>query len=143
IMVRALGLRLESGESIFSDVKGSDWYSSAVQTAAEYKLINGFEDGTFRPNERITREQAMVIVGNAMTLTDLQGVIAGQAVNDILRVFSDAASISTWAKNSIADSVQAGIISGRSNEQLAPKAFISRAEVAIMVKRLLQNSELI
>ncbi|KRE73906.1 hypothetical protein ASL11_06200 [Paenibacillus sp. Soil750] len=62
IIVRGLGLKLENGATPFSDVKPADWYSSAVNTAYSYRLISGLEDGTFRPNDTITREQAMVFL---------------------------------------------------------------------------------
>jgi hypothetical protein len=142
IIVRGLGL-LEKGVSAFLDVKVPDWYGSAVQTAYEYGLINGFEDGTFRPNEKITREQAMVIVSKAMAITRLQSANPDRASDDILIGFTDATKVSIWAKSGVADSVQAGIISGRDNGVLEPKAFITRAEVAMMMQRLLQKSNLI
>ncbi|MFC5404810.1 S-layer homology domain-containing protein, partial [Cohnella soli] len=56
ILVRGLGLKLENRSPVFSDVKMSDWFSSAINTAYAYKLISGYEDGTFRPNDKITRE---------------------------------------------------------------------------------------
>ncbi len=143
IMVRGLGLRLESEESIFTDVKQSAWYSSAVQTAYAYGLIAGYEDGSFRPNDKITREQAMLIVAKAMKITGLKGTNTDQGANHVLDAFSDAANVSNWSLNGVADSVSAGIISGRSNDRLAPKAFITRAEVAMMMQRLLQKSDLI
>jgi methionine-rich copper-binding protein CopC len=143
IIVRGLGLRLENGESVFTDVKQTDWYSSAVQTAYEYGLIAGYEDGSFRPNDKITREQAMLIVSKAMKITGLSGKKAEQSANHVLEAFADANNVSNWSLNGVADSVSAGIISGRSNESLAPKAFITRAEVAMMMQRLLQKSDLI
>lgn len=60
IIVRGLGLKFEEGVTPFSDVKKTDWYSSVIHTAYKHQLINGFEDGTFRPDDKITREQAMV-----------------------------------------------------------------------------------
>ncbi|MFC5404832.1 S-layer homology domain-containing protein [Cohnella soli] len=143
IVVRGLGLKLESGASAFPDVKASDWYGSAVNTAVKYGLISGFEDGTFRPNEQITREQAMSIIAKAMKVTGLKGKLPAQSVDAVLRSFADAAAASNWAKNGIADSVQAGIVSGRGEAGLAPKAFVTRAEVAMMVRNLLQKSDLI
>src|SRR5690606_21338076 len=57
IMVRGLGLQLqpEPSGNVFTDIHPSAWYSSAVNTAAAYQLISGFEDGTFRPEDPITR----------------------------------------------------------------------------------------
>ncbi|MFC5471307.1 S-layer homology domain-containing protein, partial [Cohnella suwonensis] len=143
IMVRGLGLKLENGSSPFADVKTTDWYSGAIQTAYAYKLISGFEDGTFRPMDKITREQAMTIIAKAMEITGLGASLGAKAADELLSPFADASNASEWAKSGIADCLQVGIVSGRSGTQLAPKAYISRAEVAAIVQRLLQKSELI
>ncbi|CAH1214382.1 hypothetical protein PAECIP111893_03790 [Paenibacillus plantiphilus] len=143
IIVRGLGLKLEDGAALFSDVTASSWYNDAIGTAYSYGLINGFEDGTFRPLDKITREQAMVIIAKAMTITELKAKLPSQGADAWQGSFIDAVDASAWAKNSIADSLQAGIISGRSSTQLAPKAYITRAEVAVIVQRLLQQSDLI
>lgn len=141
IVVRGLGLGRDNLPSSFTDVAMSDWYNSAVITAAEFGLIQGFGDGTFRPNEQITREQAMVIIAKAMELTELNSTLP--ADTSLLDTFVDAPDASKWASMSIAKSVQAGVINGRSETKLAPKANMTRAEVAAIVERLLQNSELI
>ncbi|MEV5030334.1 S-layer homology domain-containing protein [Paenibacillus sp. LPE1-1-1.1] len=142
IVVRGLGLKQENGTTPFSDVKAKDWYSSAIVTAQSYQLINGFEDGTFRPQDKITREQAMVIIAKAMTITGLNANLENQTADVVLRLYKDAADASSWAKNAIADSIQAEIVSGRSAAVLAPKAYITRAEVAKIVQQLLQKSDL-
>ncbi|WP_181376454.1 S-layer homology domain-containing protein, partial [Paenibacillus agaridevorans] len=143
IIVRGLGLKPISGSAPFSDVRETDWYSSVINTAYAYNLINGFEDGSFRPLDKITREQAMAIIAKAMTITGLKAkleeVEAGRPINS----FTDSGMVSAWAKEGIADSLQAGIITGRNGSELAPKANITRAEVAVIVKRLLQKSDLI
>jgi hypothetical protein len=143
IIVRGLGLGLGNGGSKFSDIKPTDWFSSAVQAAYEYGLINGFEDGTFRPNEKITREQAMQIIANAIKLTKLNEQLEDLSPEPILQAFNDAGEISSWAMYSVAKSVKAGIVTGRSDNELAPKDFITRAEVATIMELLLKNSELI
>lgn len=143
IAVRGLGLKLENGESLFTDVKPTDWFSSAVQTAYQYGLIHGYEDGTFRPDERITREEAMHIMANAMMITGLNEQLEDQPAESVLQSYHDADDIDSWAISSIAKSVKAGLVSGRSNDKLAPKGSITRAEVATLLERLLKKSELI
>ncbi|URN95130.1 MAG: putative Ig domain-containing protein [Candidatus Pristimantibacillus lignocellulolyticus] len=143
IIVRGLGLRLSQENSLFTDIGTTAWYRSAVQTAYEYGLINGFEDGTFRPNDKITREQAMLMVSKAMLITGLKESAASQSNVDVIREFTDASIVSEWALEGVADSVGSGIISGRNNNLLAPKANITRAEVAMVIQRLLQTSDLI
>jgi uncharacterized protein YjdB len=143
IIVRGLGLKLENGATPFSDVKSADWYSSAVKTAYSYRLISGLEDGTFRPNDTITREQAMFILAKAMAITGLKDELSEQSADAILRPFEDAAGVSSWAHSSVADNLQAGIVFGRNETLLAPKGYMTRAEVATMMQRLLQKSALI
>jgi beta-xylosidase len=143
IVVRGLGLKPASGTASFSDVQAGDWYNRAVAAAQSYGLISGFEDGTFRPQDNITREQAMVILAKAMALTGLKSKLEAGAADQLLSPYKDAASASGWAKEAIAGSLQAGIVSGRSATTLAPKALMTRAEVARIVQQLLQKSDLI
>ncbi|WP_166240938.1 S-layer homology domain-containing protein [Paenibacillus turpanensis] len=143
IIVRGLGLKLDKHSNPFSDVKSTDWYSNVISTAYSHELINGFEDGSFRPMEKITREQAMAIIANAMKITGLKAKLSMEQSGERLNAFADADQLSQWAKAHAADSLQAGIVSGRNGNKLAPTANITRAEVAVLVQRLLQKSELI
>jgi len=142
IIVQALGLKPENGASYFSDVKETDWYNGAIRTAYSYHLVTGYEDGTFRPNDKITREQAMVILSKAMVITNLKAKLPVQPLDEVLHPYQDAAEASGWVIGGIADCLQAGIVSGRSTG-IAPKENITRAEVAAMVERLLKQSDLI
>lgn len=143
LMVRGLGIRPETEAAPFSDVSPSDRYSSAINSAFSYKLISGFEDGTFRPKNKITREEAMVVVSKMMVITNLKAKLPVGDADSILQPYTDAEEISNWARNSIADSILAGIVSGRSSSEIAPQTYVTRAEVASIVQRLLQKSELI
>ncbi|MBO9596920.1 MAG: S-layer homology domain-containing protein [Cohnella sp.] len=143
IVVRGLGLRLNNEGKPFSDVQSADWYNSAINAAYEYQLIAGYDDGEFRPNERLSREEAAVILARAMKLTSLVSPTAVQTPEDMLHAFTDAAVVSVWAQSSMAACVQAGIITGKPGMKLAPEDDISRAEVAAMIQRLLQKANLI
>jgi len=143
ILVRGLGLKPESGATSFSDVKAADWYSGVINTAYAYGLIDGFEDGTFRPKDKITREQAMLILSKAMVLTGLTDTLSVPSAEAVLSPYGDASKVAKWAQNGVAGSVEAGIVTGRSADTLAPKANMTRAEVAAIIQRLLQKSELI
>ncbi|MEK0316870.1 S-layer homology domain-containing protein, partial [Cohnella sp. 56] len=142
IVIRGLGLRLGEGTSKFSDVASSAWYAGAVQTAAEYGLIAGYPDGTFRPNDKLTREQAMAIVAKAMKLTGLADSAATADRAASLSGFADAGAVGQWALEGIASAVEAGLVTGQGGK-LLPKANVSRAEVAVLIHRLLQKSDLI
>ena len=139
-VVRGLGMKAPSGAAaLFSDLGEQAGYTADIQAAYAYGLVSGFADGTFRPNDSITREQAMVIIAEAMKWTELSGATAGQA----LQPFSDADTVSPWARAAVADAVAAGIAGGRSEGTLDPQAHITRAEIAQMIQALLRKSDLI
>ncbi|WP_144026197.1 S-layer homology domain-containing protein, partial [Paenibacillus sp. FSL H8-0259] len=143
IIVRGLGLKPGEGTSAFADVAADSWYAAAVETASEYGLITGFEDGTFRPEARITREQAMNIIAKAMKLTGLADQTGTVDTASVLAAFTDAGSIAAWAGDSLALAAKAGLITGRGDSKLEAKANVTRAEVAVLIQRLLQKSDLI
>ncbi len=142
VLVRALGLKLDASTSQFKDVASDAWYSQGINTAYEYQLLEGFEDGTFRPHDKITREQAMTIMAKAMQLTGLTDLSAASPSPD-LQKYTDRKDVAAWAYQGMSDTVQAGVFTGRGQDQLAPKELITRAEVAVIAKRLLQKSGLI
>lgn len=143
MIVRALGLPQSADANVFKDVKESDWYGGTVQTAYAYRLINGFEDGTFRPNDKITREQAMAMIANAMKITGLSERAQDSSAEERIRSYGDAEEISAWAIGGVAQTIEAGIVTGTNDGLLAPKELIRRAEVAVMIERLLRKSGLI
>ena len=56
----------EEGENIFSDVDENDWFYDAVVNSIQYGWIHGYGDGTFRPNNPITRAEVTAIVNNML-----------------------------------------------------------------------------
>lgn len=143
ILVRGLGLPMETGAAPFTDVPSGAWFNDVVHTAYTNGLLTGYEDGTFHPGDRITREQAMIMLSRAMTLTGLNAALADQSADEVLRPYSDDAAVSEWARDEVADIIQAGIIQGKNGAMLAPQDFLTRAEAATIVQRLLQLSDLI
>jgi len=144
IVVRALGLmRPGAGKDIFADVTKDSWYYDAVAIANEYDLIDGYGNGKFGPMDKITHEQAMTMIARAMEITKPVVGLTDSEANKILASFTGGDSTSAYARTGIAACVKTGIISGRSKITLAPKDNITRAEVAVIVRRLLQQSGLI
>ncbi len=143
IMVRALGLEPGTGASGFGDVASTDWCSGYIKTAASYGIVGGYDNGNFGPKDTITREQAMTMIARAMRITGLDNGLTDSEVSALLGAYKDVASASNYAKASIAVCLKTGITSGTGNATISPKAAISRAEVAVMVQRLLQKSGLI
>ncbi len=143
VIVKALGLKPGIGSSSFGDVDSSMWYSGYIKTAVAYGIIKGYNSNTFGPGDMITREQAFTMLANAMKTTGLNAALADSDIASLLGTYEDGARVAKYAGSSTAACLKTGIVTGRKNNILAPKAYVTRAEVAVMVEKLLQKSKLI
>ncbi len=144
IVVRALGLDPAAyDDNPFSDVAASNPYKGVIATASAYGLLSGYVDGTFRPDELITREEAMSVAARAMIVAEMAIATGDDELEAALSLYGDAADVSAWARDSVAANLLAGIVKGRSAAELAPGATMTRAEAAVIVRRLLQQGNLI
>ena len=105
---------------------GATWYEKAMNWAKQ----TGVSDGTM-PEVNITREQLATMLYSYAKLKGVDTTQGGMAV----REFSDYDSISDWAGQSMTWAVNAGILSGRGNNTLAPTAGATRAEMAVMLQQ--------
>lgn len=143
VIVNALGImRSGKGKHVFSDVGQDNENYNGIGIAVEYNLIKGYGDGTFRPDKKITREEAMTIISRAMDITNERGNDRPELTEQFLKVFEDGIHSSNWAKDGIADCVAADIIPVQM-KGLGVKDYISKAEVATIVRSLLKKSKLI
>ena len=114
----------------FSDVAGEAWYTKAVRWAASQGIVSGYGDGTFGPNDPITREQLAVM------LWRYSGSPA--ATNKELH-FNDTDEISGFALDALRWAVENGIVNGDGDGQLGPQGQATRAQVAQMLKNFIEN----
>ncbi|KAF5066547.1 S-layer homology domain protein [anaerobic digester metagenome] len=143
MVVRALGLELGKGTDSFTDIDSADWFKPFAETASQYGIIMGYNEKTFAPNDKITREQAIAMTARAMKLTGKETELSDQELNSILNAFSDAQDVSNYAKKSLGVCLKHDIISGTGNGYLSPKNDVTRAEVAVILEKLLKKSNLI
>ena len=118
----------------FTDVADGDWYAQAVNWAASVGVVNGFDDGTFQPNAAITREQMAAILRNYAQYKGLDVTASGDLAH-----YTDAASVSDWAKESVEWAVGSGLLGGYEDSTLRPQGTTTRAEVASVLQRALGN----
>ena len=111
---------------------GATWYEKAMNWAK----ANGVSDGTM-PEVNITREQLATMLYSYAKLKGIDTTQGGMAV----REFSAYDSISDWAGQSMTWAVNAGILSGRGNNTLAPTAGATRAEMAVMLQQFVKLME--
>lgn len=117
-----------SGDAQFTDVADDAWYADAVNWAAENGIVNGYEDGTYRPNDNLSREQMAAMLYNyaAYKGYDL-------SATDNLGAFTDAGDVSSWAHDVVAWAVGADLLHGTDTNTLNPVGTATRAEVAAIL----------
>ena len=118
----------------FTDVSDGDWYAQAVNWAASVGVVNGFDDGSFQPNTAITREQLAAVLRNYAAYKGLDVTASGSLAH-----YTDAASVSDWAKESVEWAVGSGLLGGYEDGTLRPQGTTTRAEVASVLQRALGN----
>ena len=111
----------------FSDNKADAWYYDAINRCAAAGILNGYADGTVRPNETISRARAMVMLARALGIET--------AGTSVLNGYADAANVPDWARGYVAALLRAGIVSGVSGSRLAALANITRAQFVTILDR--------
>ena len=126
IIARTLKLTELPNSFKFKDTKGH-WAENDIKLVYKAGLISGYPDGTFRPNEKISRAELATILYNALELQD------SSTPDD--NYFEDVPSYS-WSYNEINTLANLGIIKGTSSSTFSPKENLSRAEMAILLDKI-------
>ncbi len=121
VLVKAFGLE-NTGGPLFTDTTGH-WAKDYIETAASHGIVNGYDDGTFGPDDLITREQLAVMLVRVAELTPLAGELR----------FADSASISPWAAEGLATAIGYGIIKGYPDQTIKPGGSATRAEAVTVI----------
>lgn len=117
-----------TGESPFTDVPAGCWYTDAIVWAAQNGIVSGFGDGTFRPNEAVTRAQAAVMLYGYAAFTG-----ADVTARADLSAYSDAGQIPAWALDAMQWANARRLIVGRDSSHLVPDGKTTRAEMAAIL----------
>ena len=121
--------RGEGSAAPYSDVAAGAWYEEAVRWASETGVVAGFDDGTFRPQDSLTREQTAAI------LWRYAGAPAPEAADyEKLAALAGADGISAWARDAMAWAVGCGLLQG-GGTGVAPRDGATRAQIATMLQR--------
>jgi parallel beta-helix repeat protein len=119
-----------TGAGVFPDVSADFWASEAISQAVNMGFVSGFPDGTFRPQQNLTRVQALVSLVSGL------GLRGGNP--DLLLFYSDRAQIPSYATEAIATATQRRLVVNYPQpNQLEPMRNITRAEVAALIYRAL------
>jgi hypothetical protein len=123
-----LGYNVSSSGTDFSDVKSGSWYYRYVTFAESKGFVDGYKDGTFRPNEDISRAEAVVLI---MKMARISSVNTSSTTNRFSDVDSD-----DWFASAVAVAVGNGIVEGYGDGSFRPKSKLSRAEAASMAAKV-------
>ncbi|WP_051287528.1 S-layer homology domain-containing protein [Paenibacillus taiwanensis] len=105
----------------FQYVAVGAWYAEAVSAAARMNLVQG--DGKqFRPNDRVTREEAIVMLMRAIKL-------AGHEAGTSALTFADKDTVATWAQPALQGAYSLKLVQGREGNRFMPQGAMTRAEV--------------
>ncbi|MGN1306194.1 MAG: S-layer homology domain-containing protein [Faecousia sp.] len=134
VLYRLAGSPAVEAAVVFADVPTNQWYSDAITWASEDRVVEGYGNDLFGPNDPITREQLVTMLYQ----------YAGKTGSDIteseaLDSFNDATEVHEWALDAMQWAYAAGVVIGRSSQRLAPQASATRAEAAAMLHRFLEK----
>ncbi len=124
VLYRAAGEPETDGSAGFQDVPDGAWYSDAVNWASQSGIMEGYGDGTFGPDDSITREQM------AAALWRLAGEPKAGTPS-----FDDASEISEWALTAVGWAQETGIMDGADGGLFRPQARATRAQAATVLSR--------
>lgn len=131
MVVSLLGLQpVTPATPSFSDVPSDAWYFSAVETAVRAGAFRGYGDGTFRPDEALTREQLAAVTMKIARL---------ERPTTVDLPFADAAQVSGWAAEAVAAAYEHGLMRGVSATEFAPQGLVTRAQAAMLCYRLAER----
>lgn len=125
-VIRAIGRETKGGETDFSDLPKTSVYAPYIAAALDAGIISGYDDGTFRPDRALSREEAAVVLSRAF------GYLSGYSN---ARKYTDYLEITEGARNAVSYAVQKGIISGYPDGSMKPKRKVTRAEAAVMINK--------
>lgn len=120
---------IETDVNSFPDVNEDDWFNITVSSLANMGALSGYEDGTFRPNEPISRAELA-----AMAVRFYDTFEAEYEEGTFLDVDGDE-----WYADAIAAAEELGIIGGYPDGTVRPEANITRAETCAIVNRVLER----
>ncbi len=118
------------GYASFVDVNGKMWYGKAIAWAKAAGIVTGYGDGTFAPENNITREEFATML--ARYAQKYGNYTAGSAAD--FAAYGDASVVDSWAAEYVAWAVKGGYM-GKNTNVLTPLANMTRAEAAAMVVR--------
>ena len=128
-------LKKFTGKTTFPDVKAGSYYEAAVKWATKSGIVSGYNNGKFGVNDKITREQLVTILYNYAKKCGYNVSVPASAKN-MLKSYTDANKIASYAKDAVIWALHKGIISGMTSTTIGPQNSASRGQVATILMNI-------
>ena len=138
VIARMEGVEVDNAAATqFEDVKTGVWYTGSVAWAAANGIVEGYEDGSFRPGNNVTRREMAAIMARYIAWVE-ENTNKYAVESDKNVTFADQAEIdaAAWAKEAVATCVNFGLLEGYPDGTFGGKRNSTRAEVAAVIERL-------
>ncbi|MFC5404381.1 DUF4838 domain-containing protein [Cohnella soli] len=132
---RAFGW-VEAADIRFADLATTNWAYSDIAIAIKSGYLQGYADGTIRAQEKVSRQEAAVVIARLLQY-DLTKNTAGA------EAFTDAAQMASWSKGAIGAAAAKNLIKGYKDGSFKPKAVITRAELIVVLDRAMAEREVV
>jgi sugar lactone lactonase YvrE len=134
LLSRAFGIQSDSDTNVVLEDVGHHWAKEEIENLVTAGVITGYVDGTFRPDNTITREEMVIMISRIVNLNNVEKDTKKGDFYDL---------DGSYATNEIKAQAQAGIISGKENGRFDPKSNATRAEaLQIILNALKLNPQL-
>ncbi|MGQ7890060.1 S-layer homology domain-containing protein [Paenibacillus sp. WC2504] len=134
MIVRTLGIKSSGDDAPFKDMNAKEWYNNAVNAAVKAGIITGYEDGTFRPEQTITRQEMAVMMNRAL----LAAGYNEQKAQGEPPSYEDQKQIQPWSQEAIDHLGKLKLMEGTSSSSFDPDMEATRAQSAVLLLRVLQ-----
>ena len=114
----------------FSDTASADYYTDALNWAVAQGIVKGYPDGTFRPHQKITREELCLMLQRWLSTRGISG-----DGTDVVAQFADAAAVADWSREGVNTVCGLGIVRGYEDHTIRPQGTATRAEAVTMLLR--------
>jgi glycosidase len=139
LLGRAFDMTSVIGEG-FKDLSANHYSAKYVKALAAQGIITGYEDGTFRSEATISREEMITMIMKAYAIVSEEGMSSLSITQEQIKEYTDFATASTYARANLEAALSLGLIHGDGHRLINPRGKATRAEVAKILVELLEKT---
>ncbi|MDS1029667.1 S8 family serine peptidase [Bacillota bacterium LX-D] len=135
MLIKALNMKysvqaVHGSAKLFRDVPGNHWAKDYIQLAWELGIVSGYADGTFRPDQKIRRDEMVSTLVRALRYI-------GQGEKNVQ--FKDLGQIPAWSKDSVLLAARWGLVGGFADGTFRASSPVTRAQAAVFINNFLDQ----